>query len=173
MESGVSSLLPSIAMRLGFALDTAAWLGAFIGAGSALMQAPFGALADRIGLRRAMALAWALVLGATLALWWWSGAPRQVLWPVGFVLGGVGGAVYTLVVIELGHRLSGSALVKSMGLLVTAYTAGTAGGPALGGWLFDQAGLPGLAAVLMGCGLVGAGLAWRALRGSGTLPVVR
>ena len=62
MESGISSLLPSISMRLGFALDTAAWLGAFIGAGSALMQAPFGALADRIGLRRAMALAWALVL---------------------------------------------------------------------------------------------------------------
>ena len=102
MESGTSSLLPSISMRLGFALDTAAWLGAFVGAGSALMQAPFGALADRIGLRRAMALAWTLVLGATLSLWWWAGAPQQVLWPVGFVLGGVGGAVYTLVVIELG-----------------------------------------------------------------------
>jgi MFS family permease len=164
MESGTSSLLPSISMRLGFALDTAAWLGAFVGAGSALMQAPFGALADRIGLRRAMALAWALVLGATLSLWWWAGAPQQVLWPVGFVLGGVGGAVYTLVVIELGHRLVGSSLVKAMGLLVTAYTAGTAGGPALGGWLFDQAGLPGLAAVMTLCGLAGAGLAWRALR---------
>jgi MFS family permease len=163
MESGVSSLLPSIAMRLGYAMDAAAWLGAFIGAGSALMQAPFGALADRIGLRRAMALAWTLVMCATLALWWWSGAPQLVLWPVGFVLGGVGGAVYTLVVIELGHRLSGGALVKAMGLLVTAYTAGTAGGPALGGWLFDRAGLPGLAAVLMACGLVGAGFAWRAL----------
>ena len=164
MESGTSSLLPSISMRLGFALDTAAWLGAFIGAGSALMQAPFGALADRIGLGRAMALAWALVLGATLSLWVWAGAPQQVLWPVGFVLGGVGGAVYTLVVIELGHRLVGSSLVKAMGLLVTAYTAGTAGGPALGGWLFDRAGLPGLAAVMTLCGLVGAGLAWRALR---------
>jgi len=164
MESGTSSLLPSISMRLGFALDTAAWLGAFIGAGSALMQAPFGALADRIGLGRAMALAWALVLGATLSLWVGAGAPQQVLWPVGFVLGGVGGAVYTLVVIELGHRLVGSGLVKAMGLLVTAYTAGTAGGPALGGWLFDRAGLPGLAAVMTLCGLVGAGLAWRALR---------
>jgi MFS family permease len=164
MESGVSSLLPSIAMRLGFALDTAAWLGAAIGAGSAVMQAPFGALADRTGLRRAMALAWALVLAATLALWWWSESPQQVLWPVGFVLGGVGGAVYTLVVIELGHRLGGSALVRSMGLLVTAYTAGTAGGPALGGWVFDRAGLPGLAAVLMGCALLGAALAWHALR---------
>ncbi len=170
MESGVSSLLPSIAMRLGFALDMAAWLGAFIGAGSALLQAPFGALADRVGLRRAMALAWALVLAATLALWWWSGAPRQVLWPVGFVLGGVGGAVYTLVVIELGHRLSGGGLVRAMGLLVTAYTAGTAGGPALGGWLFDRYGLPGLAAVLTGCGLAGAALAWRALRRP-TLPM--
>jgi MFS family permease len=164
MESGVSSLLPSIAMRLGFALDSAAWLGAFIGAGSALMQVPFGALADRTGLKRAMALAWTLVLGATLALWWWSGAPQQVLWPVGFVLGGVGGAVYTLVVIELGHRVNGSALVKSMGLLVTAYTAGTVGGPALGGWMFDRAGLPGLAAVMTLCAALGAGLAWRALR---------
>lgn len=164
MESGTSSLLPSISMRLGFALDTAAWLGAFIGAGSALLQAPFGALADRIGLGRAMALAWTLVLGATLSLWVGAGAPQQVLWPVGFVLGGVGGAVYTLVVIELGHRLVGSGLVKAMGLLVTAYTAGTAGGPALGGWLFDRAGLPGLAAVMTLCGLVGAGLARRALR---------
>jgi len=166
MESGTSSLLPSIAMRLGFALETAAWLGAAIGAGSALLQAPFGALADRIGLGRAMALAWVLVLGATLSLWIWAGAPRQVLWPVGFVLGGVGGAVYTLVVIELGHRLVGSGLVKAMGLLVTAYTAGTAGGPALGGWLFDRGGLPALAAVMTLCGLVGAGLAWRALRGA-------
>lgn len=164
MESGVSSLLPSIAMRLGFELTLAAWLGAFIGAGSAFMQAPFGALADRIGLRRTMALAWALVLLATLALWWWAASPQRVLWPVGFVLGGVGGAVYTLVVIELGHQLGGGALVKAMGLLVTAYTAGTAGGPVLGGWLFDRAGLPGLAGVLIACGVAGSLLAWRALR---------
>jgi predicted MFS family arabinose efflux permease len=67
------------------------------------------------------------------------------------------------VVIELGHRLVGSSLVKAMGLLVTAYTAGTAGGPVLGGWLFDLAGLQGLAAVMTLCGLAGAGLAWRAL----------
>ena len=170
MESGTSSLLPSISMRLGFALETAAWLGAFIGAGSALMQAPFGALADRIGLGRAMALAWTLVLGATLSLWIWAGAPQQVLWPVGFVLGGVGGAVYTLVVIELGHRLGGPALVQAMGLLVTAYTAGTVGGPALGGWLFDLAGLVGLALAMTACGAVGAALAWRALRRPAATP---
>jgi hypothetical protein len=47
---------------------------------------------------------------------------------------------------------------------VTAYTGGTAGGPVLGGWLFDQAGLTGLALALLGFSAVGAGLAWRALR---------
>jgi MFS family permease len=168
MESGVSSLLPSISMRLGFSLEAAAWLGAVVGAGSAFMQAPFGALADRVGLRPAMALAWALVLLATLSLGLWAAQPQQVLWLAGFVLGGVGGAVYTLVVIELGHRLGGAALVRAMGLLVTAYTAGTVGGPALGGWLFDLGGLQLLALAMGGCGVAGAVQAWRALRG---LPV--
>ena len=164
MESGVSAMLPSISLRLGFEVQAAAWLGAVIGAGSALLQSPFGLLADRVGLRRAMTLAWALIIAAAGALWLGAGDPGRVLWAVGFVLGGVGGAVYTLVVIELGHRLAGSGLVKAMGLLVTGYTGGTAGGPVLGGWLFDVAGLAGLAAVLLAFSVAGAALAWRALR---------
>lgn len=164
MESGISSLLPSISMRLGFGLSEAAALGAVIGAGSALLQPPFGWLADRIGLPRAMGLAWALILLALGVLLAAAPSPGGVLWGVGFVLGGVGGAVYTLVVVELGHRLAGSDLVRAMAMLVTAYTLGTAGGPAAGGWLFDTLGLAGLAAVLLAIGAVGAGLAWRALR---------
>lgn len=163
MESGISTLLPSISMRLGFEVQAAAWLGAVIGAGSALLQSPFGALADRLGLPRAMALAWALIVATAAALAAAAGHPDRVLWVAGFVLGGVGGAVYTLIVIELGHRLAGSALVKAMGLLVTAYTGGTAGGPALGGWLFDAAGLRGLALVLLALAVAGSLLAWRAL----------
>jgi MFS family permease len=111
-----------------------------------------------------MALAWALIACAAAALAWWAGEPARVLWGAGFVLGGVGGAVYTLVVIELGHRLTGGGLVKAMGLLVTGYTGGTAFGPVLGGALFDASGLAGLALVLMGLSGVGAALAWRALR---------
>jgi MFS family permease len=164
MESGVSGMLPSISMRLGFGVDTAAALGAVIGAGSALLQSPFGALADRVGLRRAMALAWALIVVACLGLAVWADTPQRMLWIAGFVLGGVGGAVYTLVVVELGHRLTGGGLVRAMGLLVTAYTGGTAGGPALGGWVFDRVGLPGLALALCGFGVLGSALAWRALR---------
>ncbi len=164
MESGVSALLPSISVRLGFDLATAAWLGAVIGAGSALMQPPFGLLADRIGLPRCMALAWGLIACTAAAMVWWADEPGRMLWIGGFVLGGVGGAVYTLVVVQLGHRLTGSGLVKAMGLLVTGYTGGTAFGPVLGGWLFDSAGLAGLAAALLAWSAIGAALAWRALR---------
>lgn len=163
MESGVSSLLPSISMRLGFDMAAAALLGTVIGAGSALLQGPFGWLADRAGLVRAMALAWAVVLATLATLLAAAQEPQRVLWAVGFVLAGVGGAVYTLVVIELGHRLGGSGLVRAMGLLVTAYTVGTTAGPALGGWLFDAAGLAGLAAALLGVGAIGAALTARAL----------
>ena len=172
MESGISSMLPSISMRVGFDIATAAWLGAVIGAGSALLQSPFGALADRFGLRRTMALAWALILLATTALLLGAEHPQRVLWGAGFVLGGVGGAVYTLIVIELGHRLAGGSLVKAMGLLVSAYTGGTVFGPVLGGWLFDAAGLQGLAVALLVCGLLGAALAWRALRPAAGYPML-
>jgi MFS family permease len=80
------------------------------------------------------------------------------------VLGGVGGAVYTLLVIELGHRLGGSGLVRAMALLITAYTAGSTVGPAIGGWLFDQTGLAGLAGTLLAIGAAAALLAARAVR---------
>jgi MFS family permease len=167
MEGGVSALMPSIAMRLGETLDAAAWLGAAIGAGSALMQPPAGHLADRFGVRRITVLAWAVVLAANAVLLLaavGSAAVVPVMWAVGFTLGGVGGAVYTLLIVELGHRLAGAALVRAIGGLVTAYAAGTAAGPTLGGALFDAGGLPALAAALLVLSAVGLALTPRALR---------
>ncbi|MCU0775650.1 MAG: MFS transporter, partial [Ideonella sp.] len=136
MESGVSALLPSVSMRLGFDLETAALLGTVIGAGSALLQPPAGHLADRWGTRRVTLGAWVVVLAANLVLLSVARDPGVVLWAVGFALGGVGGAVYTLMVIELGHRLIGPTLVRAVALLVTSYSVGTALGPMLGGWMF-------------------------------------
>jgi hypothetical protein len=105
-----------------------------------------------------------LVIAALLALWALAASPQGVLWLAGFVLGGVGGAVYTLVVIELGHRLSGAALVKAMGALVTGCALGTAGAPLAGGWLFDRAGLAGLTSALLLVAAFGSLMVWRALR---------
>mgnify|MGYP002783561662 FL=1 len=167
MEGGVSALMPSIAMRLGETLDSAAWLGAVIGAGSALLQPPAGHLADRFGVRRITLGAWAVVLLANAVLLLaaaGSAAVVPVMWAVGFTLGGVGGAVYTLLIVELGHRLAGAALVRAIGGLVTAYAAGTAAGPTLGGWLFDAGGLPILAGALLLLSAAGLALTPRALR---------
>ncbi len=151
MESGTSAILPSISVRLGYSVEIGALLGTVIGLGSALLQFPAGALADRLGQARLMLLCWGIlaVTGAALA---GSGtAPGPVLWLCGFIFGGVGGAIYTALVIDLGHRLSGPTLVKIMGRTVTCYTLGTMIGPALGGFLFDQGGLLALAlAILMG-----------------------
>lgn len=164
MEAGVSSLMPSIAMRLGYSIEAAAWLGTVIGAGSALLQPPAGHLADRWGTRPATLTAWAVVGVANAVLLAFAGSPQSVLWVVGFVLGGVGGAVYTLAIVEMGHRLEGSGLVKAVGLLVTSYSLGTAAGPALGGGLFDLAGLPGLAAALLLLSVAGLALTALVLR---------
>jgi predicted MFS family arabinose efflux permease len=85
-------------------------------------------------------------------------SPGLALWIAGFGFGGAGGAVYTALVIDLGHRLSGPALVRAMGKTVTSYTAGTMIGPALGGLLFDLGGLPALAGAITAGALAGGAL---------------
>jgi MFS family permease len=157
MESGVSSMLPSLSMRMGFSLEHAAWLGTVIGAGSALLQPPAGHLADRFGTRRIALSAWLVVMLANAVLLLAGERHSEVLWGVGFVLGGVGGAVYTLLIIELGHRLQGVVLVKAIAGLVVAYAGGTSLGPLVGGALFDVSGIQGLAlafVLLSGLGLM-------------------
>lgn len=162
MESGTSAILPSLALRVDFSVAAAAMLGTVIGAGSAMMQTPIGALSDRLGMRRVLLLAWTVLLMVNLLFLLLGPHHGAVLWPVGFILGGVGGSVYTLVVIELGHRLSGSGLVRAMSLLVTTYSAGTMIGPTLGGLAFDAGGLRLLALGLVVCSLIGFYLSRRA-----------
>lgn len=155
MESGTSAILPSLALRVDFSVAAAALLGTVIGAGSAMMQTPIGALSDRLGMRRVLLLAWVVLFVINLAFLLLGPHHSGVLWPVGFILGGVGGSVYTLVVIELGHRLSGSGLVRAMSLLVTTYSGGTMIGPTLGGLAFDAGGLRLLALGLVGFSVIG------------------
>ena len=164
MESGISALLPSISMRLGADLSQAALLGTVIGAGSALLQPPAGHMGDRWGVRNTTLIAWVMVALATTALLVVADSPGSILWWAGFVLGGAGGAIYTLSIVELGHRLSGSALVKAVSALVIVYALGTAISPALGGLIFDETGLTGFAAVLVTLSLAGLLVTWTTVR---------
>jgi len=158
MESGTSGLLPTVSVRLGASVEAAALLGTVIGIGSAALQLPAGALADRFGSSRLILGCWFVLAALGLLLLGTGDAPGLALWIAGFGFGGAGGAVYTALVIDLGHRLSGPALVRAMGKTVTSYTAGTMIGPALGGLLFDFGGLPALAGAITAGALAGGAL---------------
>jgi MFS family permease len=165
LESGSAALLPSISMRSGFDLARAAALATVIGAGGALLPTPFGLLADRLGLRRILLFSWSCLILSALAMTMVAaiGLPRaaSALWPVGFLLSGLGAVVYTLVTVELGHRLTGAGLVRALAAMVTAYTAGTTLGPIIGGALFDHGGLLALATALVATACAGLGLTLR------------
>jgi hypothetical protein len=85
------------------------------------------------------------------------GGPLAAL--IAFVCGGAGGALYTLAMIEIGHRHEGTALVNATAVLVLSYTVGAMLSPALGaaalqwapGWGFPAllAGVAALALVAM------------------------
>ena len=168
MESGVSGVLPSLGLRMDMGLGPAALLGTVVGAGSALLQVPAGGLCDRCGCRRATTLAWLGLLFSNIALLGWGGRSTWLLWQTAFVLGGVGGAVYTLALTQLSHRLRGTALVQAMSWMITAYCLGTLAGPLVGGWAFDMAGLTGTALALSVFSGAGLALSTRGPRAEGT-----
>lgn len=155
MENGTTAILPSLAVRVDFSVTAAALLGAIIGAGSALLQTPIGMLCDRLGSFRSLQAAWWILLATNLLFLLLVDTYPAVLWTVGFILGGIGGAVYTLVVIELGNTFQGTDLVRGMAVLVTAYSLGTMLGPSMGGLAFDLGGM-GLGAIgLIGLSVLG------------------
>jgi MFS family permease len=161
MEAGVSALMPSLSMRTGFSIEAAALLGTVIGAGSALLQPPAGHMADRWGVQRMILACWVLLLVTSLGFLLRADHPGALLWLVGFLLGGVGGAIYTLSIIDMGNRLNGAALVKAIAALVICYSIGTASAPVLGGILFDLWGMPGFATAFVVLCVVGTCLSWR------------
>lgn len=165
LESGSASMLPGLSLRLGFSVQEAAWLGAVIGAGSALLQTPAGHLSDRWGLFRIETACWSLLALVSAGLWAWGAQRWWMLWLTGFVFGGMGGVIYTLAMVELGHKLQGKALVRATSVLVVCYTAGSASGPVMGGWLFDRGGLAWLAVGLGTTAVMGLGVnLWRGNR---------
>ena len=162
LESGSAAMLPGLSLRLGFSVQQAAWLGAVIGAGSALLQTPAGHLSDRVGQHRILLACWSALVLSSVSLGVWGQQHHAVLWLSGFSFGGMGGVIYTLAMVELGHKLQGKVLVRATSVLVVCYTAGSASGPVLGGWLFDRGGLVWLAAGLGSTAVVGLGLSlWR------------
>ncbi|MCM2251249.1 MAG: MFS transporter [Ramlibacter sp.] len=146
-EAGLGSVSAAHASASGMGLSTAATVAGAIGVGSFLCQYPAGFAADHFKPSAVFSAAALLLLAASLAFAWSSRAP-WLLWAVGLVWGGVGGALYTLTMVRVAHEFSGRATAGGAAAMITGYTAGGTLGPLASGVALQWAGAAGLAAVL-------------------------
>jgi MFS family permease len=146
-EAGLSSVSAAYASASGMSLGTAATVAGAIGMGSFLCQYPAGAAADRFKASSVFSAAALLLLAASIAFAWTGRAP-WLLWAVGLVWGGVGGALYTLTMVGVAHEFSGRATAGGAAAMITGYTMGGTVGPLASGSALQWGGVTGLAAVL-------------------------
>jgi MFS family permease len=146
-EAGLSSVSAAYASATGLDLKTAASVAGAIGVGSFLCQYPAGAAADRFKPSSVFTWAALLLLAASLAFALASRAP-WLLWVVGLVWGGVGGALYTLAMVRVAHEFAGRATAAGAAAIITGYTLGGTVGPLASGSALEWGGVGGMAAVL-------------------------
>ncbi|HWP12204.1 MAG TPA: MFS transporter [Ramlibacter sp.] len=146
-EAGLGSVSAAYASASGLGLSAAASVAGAIGVGSFLCQYPAGAAADRFEPSSVFSTAALLLLAASLAFALAGRAP-WLLWGVGLVWGGVGGALYTLAMVRVAHEFSGRATAGGAAAMITGYTLGGTVGPVASGSALQWGGVAGLAAVL-------------------------
>jgi MFS family permease len=152
-EAGLGSVSAANAAASGLALSSAASVAGAIGVGSFLCQLPAGLAADRFALRQVFTAAAVLLLVSSVAFSLAGFAP-WLLWAAGVVWGGVGGALYTLTMVEVAHQFQGRATAGGAAAMITGYTAGATAGPVASGAALQYGGVIGLAALLAGLACV-------------------
>jgi MFS family permease len=146
-EAGLSSVSAAHASASGLSLSAAASVAGAIGLGSFLCQYPAGLAADRFKPRAVFSTAACLLLTASLAFALADRAP-WLLWGVGLVWGGVGGALYTLSMVRVAHEFAGRATAGGAAAMITGYTLGGTAGPLASGAALQWTGVAGLSALL-------------------------
>lgn len=146
-EAGLSSVSAAYASATGLGLSAAASVAGAIGVGSFLCQYPAGFAADHFRPVTVFSAAALLLLVASAAVALAPAAP-WVLWAVGVVWGGVGGALYTLAMVRVAHEFAGRATAGGAAAMITGYTLGGTVGPLASGAALQWGGATGLAATL-------------------------
>jgi MFS family permease len=171
-ELGLASILPLYGLTLGLGASAAALLVSVSGAGGTMAALPAGMVADRFaspaqGRRAMMAVLAAVILLSAFASPWVAHM-TWLLWPMVFLWGGCGGALYTLAMTDIGAREKGLTLVNSTAVLVLTYTLGGLVASAISGALIDWS--PNLAFPLMLIAVAAIGFAALRYQVKQTLP---
>jgi MFS family permease len=150
-EAGLSSISAANGAALGLSLAQASSIVGALGVGSFAFQYPAGMAADRFAPPRVFGVAGALLLLASLAFALSPQAP-WLLYATAVVWGGVGGALYTLSMIQVAHHFNASmgaqAVASGTAAMISGYTLGGALGPVISGSALQWGGAVGLAAWL-------------------------
>jgi MFS family permease len=143
-EVGLTGIGVYWALGLGLMPAQAAFFAAAHGAGSFAAQYPAGWLADKYSLDKTVRRALATLIPVSLAAPWLADTTTGTL-IVAAIWGAAGGMLYTLAMIRVAHGFSGPALLRATAAVVSGYTIGGAGGPALIGLALEfdaRLGLP-------------------------------
>lgn len=152
-EAGLGAVGAAHASAGGMNLRAAASVAGAIGVGSFLLQYPAGWAADRFSMRNVFTLAACALLLASAAMAFAEQAP-WLLWACGLVWGGVGGALYTLTMVQVAHAFDGRATAGGAAAMITGYTWGGTLGPVASGSALQGGGAIGLALLLALLGLL-------------------
>ena len=159
-EAGLGAVGAAHASETGLSLRAAASVAGAIGVGSFLCQYPAGWAADRWPLRNVFTTATGALLLASIAMAFAARAP-WLLWVCGIVWGGVGGALYTLTMVQVAHAFAGRATAGGTAAMITGYTWGGTLGPVASGSALQAGGAVGLAIGLAVLAVVGLAAARR------------
>jgi MFS family permease len=145
VSAGGLSLFPIYALRESMPESQAAILLTVMGLGNMAFQIPLGLISDRMGDRRPLLLAMA-VLGVIGALTLPQLVHNWILMGVVlFFWGGCVSGLYTVGLAHLGARLSGADLVAANAAFIFCYAVGTIAGPQGIGAAMDVVGNDGFA----------------------------
>lgn len=136
LETGLFSLVPVYAERLGLTVQTIGLLGFSAALGGIALQIPIGRLADRKGRPETLLLVAGLSVGLPLVILA-AGALKLALFPLIFLYGGVAGAFYTLGLAMMGERLPVGMLAIGNSAFIFSYGAGQLVGPPVSGAAMD------------------------------------
>ena len=137
------SLLPIYSLRHGLAESTASYLLMVLIVGNVLLQIPIGWLADRISRKNLLCyLAFGTVAGCIFLVWLIEGS--ILIWPMLFVWGAVAFGTYTVAMVELGDRFSGTLLLAGNSAFGIMWGIGGIIGPSIAGTAMDLLGPEGL-----------------------------
>lgn len=137
------SLLPIYSLRHGLNESVASYLLTVLIVGNVLLQLPIGWLADRISRKNLLSyLAFGTVTGCVFLAWLIEGS--LWIWPMLFVWGAVAFGTYTVAMVELGDRFSGTLLLAGNSAFGLMWGIGGIIGPSIAGTAMDLLGPEGL-----------------------------